>query len=58
MSAFQLACAPRQASHAALQVSETAMEALIEQCRSDIRLVLNTLQVRPMQPTCAILAFP
>ena len=32
---------------AALQVNKTAMEALIEQCRSDIRLVLNTLQVWP-----------
>ena len=28
------------------QVNDTAMEALIENCNSDIRLVLNTLQVR------------
>jgi DNA polymerase III delta prime subunit len=28
------------------QVSENAMEALIESCNSDIRLILNTLQVR------------
>jgi len=27
-------------------VNDTAMEALIENCNSDIRLVLNTLQVR------------
>jgi DNA polymerase III delta prime subunit len=29
-----------------LKVNEIAMEALIESCNSDIRLVLNTLQVR------------
>jgi hypothetical protein len=28
-----------------LQVNDIAMEALIESCNSDIRLVLNTLQV-------------
>lgn len=29
-----------------LKVNDIAMEALIESCNSDIRLVLNTLQVR------------
>jgi len=33
------------ASNTNIQVNEAAMEALIEQCRSDIRLVVNTLQV-------------
>ena len=35
-----------------LKVNEIAMEALIESCNSDIRLVLNTLQVRAASVVC------
>ena len=37
------------ATQEGLKVNDIAMEALIESCNSDIRLVLNTLQVRVVQ---------
>jgi len=34
-----------------LEVSDNAMEALIENCNNDIRLILNTLQMRRLSST-------